>query len=151
MKPFSQLRKDLREDVVKQLENIIKKDEPSKVTLKNGANTWAFESSQYVQAAVKNVEDYLSKQNKPNCSKDNHKMTIMHWDASAISNRVNPNESQLIQDSVHGLITSTCNQTTSTHDERIDNQSRKDPGWPLHLPTIIHHLFTFAQSKPLCQ
>ena len=37
MKPFNQLRRDLREDVVKQLENIIKKDVPSKVTLKNGS------------------------------------------------------------------------------------------------------------------
>ena len=37
MKPFNQLRRDLREDVVKQLENIIKKDVSSKVTLKNGS------------------------------------------------------------------------------------------------------------------
>ena len=37
MKPFSQLRRDLREDVLKQLESIIKKDEPSKITLKNGS------------------------------------------------------------------------------------------------------------------
>ena len=37
MKPFSQLRRDLREDVLKQLESIIKKDEPSQITLKNGS------------------------------------------------------------------------------------------------------------------
>ena len=37
MKLFSQLRRDLREDVLKQLESIIKKDEPSKITLKNGS------------------------------------------------------------------------------------------------------------------
>jgi hypothetical protein len=34
-----------------------------KVTLDNGVECWAFSSSQYVQAAVKNVEDYLSKRN----------------------------------------------------------------------------------------
>ena len=33
----------------------------SKVTLDNGVSCWAFGSSQYVQAAVKNVEEYLSK------------------------------------------------------------------------------------------
>ena len=32
-----------------------------KVVLENGAEAWAFSSSQYVQAAVKNVEDYLAK------------------------------------------------------------------------------------------
>ena len=32
-----------------------------KVVLENGAEAWAFSSSQYVQAAVKNVEDHLSK------------------------------------------------------------------------------------------
>lgn len=32
------------------------------VQLENGVKAWAFGSSQYVQAAVKNVEDYLSKQ-----------------------------------------------------------------------------------------
>ncbi len=37
MKPFNQLRRDLREDVIKQLEGIIKKDESSKITLKNGS------------------------------------------------------------------------------------------------------------------
>jgi len=30
-----------------------------KITLENGAKAWAFSSSQYVQAAVSNVEDYL--------------------------------------------------------------------------------------------
>ena len=30
-----------------------------KVQLENGVNAWAFSSSQYVQAAVKNVEAYL--------------------------------------------------------------------------------------------
>ena len=33
----------------------------SKVTLNNGVEAWSFSSSQYVQAAVKNVEDYLRK------------------------------------------------------------------------------------------
>ena len=32
-----------------------------KVTLENGVQAWAFSSSQYVQAAVKNVESYLEK------------------------------------------------------------------------------------------
>jgi hypothetical protein len=36
----------------------------SKVTLDNGAQAWAFSSSQYVQNAVNNVEQYLSKHNK---------------------------------------------------------------------------------------
>jgi hypothetical protein len=31
------------------------------VELKNGAKAWAFSSSQYVQAAVKNAETYLEK------------------------------------------------------------------------------------------
>ena len=31
------------------------------VELINGQNCWAFESKQYVEAAVKNVEDYLNK------------------------------------------------------------------------------------------
>ena len=31
------------------------------VTLNNGAKAWSFSSSQYVQAAVKNVEDYAAK------------------------------------------------------------------------------------------
>jgi len=35
-----------------------------KVELDNGANCWSFSSSQYVQAAVKNVEAYLSKQDR---------------------------------------------------------------------------------------
>ena len=34
----------------------------SKVTLENGVDTWAFSSSQYVQAAVANVEKHLSTQ-----------------------------------------------------------------------------------------
>ena len=33
----------------------------SQVTLENGVEAWAFSPSQYVQAAVKNVEDYLAK------------------------------------------------------------------------------------------
>jgi hypothetical protein len=32
-----------------------------KVQLENGVDAWAFRSSQYVQAAVKNVEDWLAK------------------------------------------------------------------------------------------
>ena len=35
-----------------------------KVQLDNGVNAWAFSSSQYVQAAVKNVESYLDEQDK---------------------------------------------------------------------------------------
>ena len=35
-----------------------------KVTLDNGVDAWAFSSSQYVQAAVKNVESYLAKQKR---------------------------------------------------------------------------------------
>ena len=35
-----------------------------KVTMENGAQAWAFGSSQYVQAAVKNVEDHLASSNK---------------------------------------------------------------------------------------
>ena len=34
------------------------------VVLENGVEAWAFGSSQYVQAAVKNVKDYLSKQER---------------------------------------------------------------------------------------
>ena len=33
----------------------------SQVTMQNGVKCWSFSSSQYVQSAVKNVEDYLSK------------------------------------------------------------------------------------------
>jgi hypothetical protein len=33
-----------------------------KVQQENGVNAWAFSSSQYVQAAVKNVEDWLAKE-----------------------------------------------------------------------------------------
>lgn len=36
----------------------------SKVTLDNVVDTWSFSSSQYVQNAVSNVEDYLSKHGK---------------------------------------------------------------------------------------
>ena len=32
-----------------------------KITLENGAKAWGFSSSQYVQAAVKNIEEYLVK------------------------------------------------------------------------------------------
>ena len=35
-----------------------------KVELENGAKAWAFGSSQYVQAAVNNVETYLAKQER---------------------------------------------------------------------------------------
>ena len=35
----------------------------SKVTLDNGVEAWAFSSSQYVQTAVKNVEEAMAKQN----------------------------------------------------------------------------------------
>ena len=34
------------------------------VELNNGVKAWAFGSSQYVQAAVKNVEEYLKKHSK---------------------------------------------------------------------------------------
>jgi hypothetical protein len=37
-----------------------------KVQLENGVECWAFSSSQYVQAAVKNVEEYLSKRDDVN-------------------------------------------------------------------------------------
>jgi hypothetical protein len=37
-----------------------------KVKLDNGVECWAFSSSQYVQAAVKNVEEYLSKRDDVN-------------------------------------------------------------------------------------
>ena len=36
----------------------------SKVTMENGIKAWSFSSSQYVQAAVANVEDYLKKHGK---------------------------------------------------------------------------------------
>ena len=36
------------------------------VTLDNGVKCWSFSSSQYVQAAVKNVEDHLQKLQNPN-------------------------------------------------------------------------------------
>ena len=36
----------------------------SKVTLENGVDAWSFSSSQYVNAAVKNVEEHLEKQSK---------------------------------------------------------------------------------------
>ena len=36
-------------------------DKVSQVTMESGTKCWSFSSSQYVQAAVKNVEDYLSK------------------------------------------------------------------------------------------
>jgi phage portal protein BeeE len=35
-----------------------------KAQLENGVDAWAFSSSQYVQAAVKNVEDWLTKDEK---------------------------------------------------------------------------------------
>ena len=34
----------------------------SKVVLENGLTEWSFSSSQYVQTAVKNVKEYLAKQ-----------------------------------------------------------------------------------------
>ena len=37
----------------------------NKVKLDNGVECWSFSSSQYVQAAVKNVEEYLNKRNDP--------------------------------------------------------------------------------------
>ena len=36
----------------------------SKVTLANGNDAWAFSSSQYVQAAISNVETYLKRSNQ---------------------------------------------------------------------------------------
>ena len=36
----------------------------SHVTLANGQKAWGFSSSQYVQNAVKNIEDYLKKNGK---------------------------------------------------------------------------------------
>mmetsp|Transcript_2441 Transcript_2441/g.3428 ORF Transcript_2441/g.3428 Transcript_2441/m.3428 type:complete len:402 (+) Transcript_2441:1306-2511(+) len=36
----------------------------SKVSLENGVSAWAFSSSQYIQSAVSNVEEYLKKTNK---------------------------------------------------------------------------------------
>ena len=39
----------------------------SKVTLNNGATCWSFSSSQYIQNAVKNVEEHLEKQGKKLC------------------------------------------------------------------------------------
>ena len=35
-----------------------------KITLENGVKAWGFSSSQYAQAAIRNVEDYLAKTNK---------------------------------------------------------------------------------------
>ena len=35
-----------------------------KITLENGVKAWGFSSSQYAQAAVRNVEDYLAKTNQ---------------------------------------------------------------------------------------
>ena len=35
-----------------------------KIALDNGAKAWTFSSSQYVQAAVKNVQSYLDGQDK---------------------------------------------------------------------------------------
>ena len=33
----------------------------SQVTMENGVEAWSFSSSQYVQAVIKNVEDYLTR------------------------------------------------------------------------------------------
>ena len=41
-----------------------------KITLENGAKAWGFSSSQYVQAAVKNIEEYLAKTDHKLPSKD---------------------------------------------------------------------------------
>ena len=46
-----------------------------KVQLENGVECWAFSSSQYVQAAVKNVEEYLNKHQSPNWKLPKHANT----------------------------------------------------------------------------
>ena len=40
-----------------------------KVMLNNDVDAWAFGLSQYIKLAVKNIEDYLEKQDTPNCWK----------------------------------------------------------------------------------
>ena len=42
------------------------------VELDNGVKVWAFGSSQYVHAAVKNVEEYLKKHSKKHIPKKGH-------------------------------------------------------------------------------
>ena len=37
--------------------------------LNNDVDAWAFGLSQYIKLAVKNIEDYLEKQDTPNCWK----------------------------------------------------------------------------------
>ena len=44
----------------------------NEVTLNNGANAWSFSSSQYVQATVKNVNDYLEREGRSYSPKPRH-------------------------------------------------------------------------------
>ena len=53
----------------------------SKVTLSNGVQAWSFSSSQYVQAAVKNVEDYL---------RDNNDMTLPAKSSTPLTTNYRP-------------------------------------------------------------
>ena len=43
-----------------------------KVTLHNGVKSWDFGSSQYVQAAVKNIKEYLKKHGNNPLPKNEH-------------------------------------------------------------------------------
>ena len=48
----------MKKDFVR-VSTIYLRNKVSKVSLKNGVEAWAFSSSQYVQSAISNVEDYL--------------------------------------------------------------------------------------------
>ena len=63
-----------------------------KVQLDNGVKCWSFSSSQYVQAAVKNVEDYLEKHENPNWKlpkKAETPMQTSYWPELDVSPELN--------------------------------------------------------------
>ena len=72
----------------------------SKVQLENGVNAWAFSSSQYAQAAVKNVEEYLAKEENKHWklpSKAETPMTTSYRPELDISRELNPTEAAYYQ------------------------------------------------------
>ena len=69
----------------------------SKVTLENGVEAWAFSSSQYVQTAVKNVEELLAKKNIKLPARTNTPLSSNYRPEIDVSGELQPEESTYYQ------------------------------------------------------
>lgn len=69
----------------------------SKVTLENGVDAWSFSSSQYVQSAVTNVENYLKSQNKSLPSKCKSPFSREYRPEIDVTPELNPQEASYYQ------------------------------------------------------